>query len=128
MNEIVRRVLVFVFLVGCGMVACQSGNKLGVQLMSGDGQDLGQFTPGEKIVIPGILENATDSTRLLFAINLSPLRLLISPDGSETNDTKEFTIEIKEKDVFLQDGANELIIMRLDGRQQAEHSMRFELK
>lgn len=123
-----KRVLALVLFVGCGMMACQSGNDLGVQLMSGDGQDLGEFTTGEEIIIPGILENATDSTRLLFAINLSPLRLLISPDGTETSGTKEFTIEIKEKDVFLQDGENDLFIMRLDGKQQAEHKMHFVLK
>lgn len=123
-----RTILVFVVLFGFGMVACQSGNDLGVQLMSGDGQNLGTFTKGEKIVIPGVLENTTDSTRLLFAINLSPLRLLVSPNGEETKVNQDFTIEIPEKDVFLRDGNNELVIMRLDGKQQAEHSMSFELK
>ncbi|GEM_PF-4623579 len=117
-----------VLFLAVGLVGCQSGNELGVQLMSGDGQSLGSFTKGEEIVIPGSVTGATDSTRLLFAINLSPLRMLVTPDteGSETR--KDFSIKIQGADPFLFDGDNELVIMRLDGKQQAEHSMSFEVK
>lgn len=124
----VRVVLAFVVLFAFGMVGCQSGNDLGVQLMSGDGQDLGMFSKGEKIVIPGVLSNATDSTRLLYAINMSPLRMVVSPETDGTKNSTDFTIEIEDKDVFLRDGINELILMRLDGKQQAEHSLSFELQ
>ncbi len=124
----VRVILTFVVLLVFGMVGCQSGNDLGVQLMSGDGQDLGRFNKGEKIVIPGVISNATDSTRLLYGINMSPLRMVVNPDGKGNKTMSDFTIEIEDKDVFLKDGTNQLVLMRLDGKQQAEHSLSFELR
>ncbi|MEM8894168.1 MAG: hypothetical protein AAGC88_06300 [Bacteroidota bacterium] len=122
------RSLLLTLVVSAVLFGCGSGNELGVQLMSGDGQDLGRFTKGEEIVISGSIARATDSTRLLFAINLSPLRLIVTPEteGSETR--KDFTIEIPGEDPFLFEGGNELVIMRLDGKQQAEHSMSFEIE
>ena len=110
----VKAVLIIFLMVG--LVGCKSGNELGVQLMSGDGQNLGKFTKGEEIVIPGSITGASDSTRLLFAINLSPLAILVTPEteGSETR--KDFSIKIPAENPFLFDGDNELVIMRLDGK------------